>query len=141
MSFINKLKEQPKTLLATVAISAATLGFAGGMGISKISSSATQASLPQSQFVPDGQAGSTKGMPPGRDSNTQGMPPGQAGNTQSMPPGQAGQGVTPPDTSSGASQSAPSTNSNSSSDEVNDLKQRNQEIKAQIAGEETTSGQ
>ena len=31
MSFISKLKEQPLILLATVGITAATLGFAGGM--------------------------------------------------------------------------------------------------------------
>ena len=33
MSFLSKLKEQPIILLATVGITAATLGFAGGMGV------------------------------------------------------------------------------------------------------------
>ena len=39
MSFLSKLKEQPLILLATVGITAATLGFAGGMGLGKLSNS------------------------------------------------------------------------------------------------------
>lgn len=62
----------------------------------------------------------------------QGMPPGQNGNTQGMPPGQ---GTTPPDATSGATQS------NTSSDEVNALKEKNQEIKSQISGSSSTSNQ
>lgn len=56
-----------------------------------------------------------------------------------MPPGQGGpsQGTTPPDATSGATQS----NSSTSSDEVNALKEKNQEIKAQISGDSSSSNQ
>ncbi|MCL4914846.1 hypothetical protein M4O86_07170 [Streptococcus suis] len=54
--------------------------------------------------------------------------------TQGMP---SGQGTTPPDATSGATQS----NSSTSSDEVNVLKKRNQENKAQISGDSSSSNQ
>ncbi|HEL1761240.1 TPA: hypothetical protein TXT63_000901 [Streptococcus suis] len=182
MSFINQFKSQSKTVLAAVAISAATLGFAGGMSISKSStavSTQSQAALAQNgstngqansiagnqmspasnggmQGMPPGQNGNTQGLPPGQNGNSQGMtppdvagettqgmpsgrngemrgmPPGQNGNTQGLPPGQ---GTTPPDATSGATQS------NTSSDEVNALKEKNQEIKSQISGNSSTSNQ
>ncbi|MCO8176855.1 MULTISPECIES: hypothetical protein [Streptococcus] len=67
------------------------------------------------------------------------MPPGQGGASQGMPPGQGGpsQGTTPPDATSGATQS----NSSTSSDEVNALKEKNQEIKAHISGDSSSSNQ
>ncbi|MDE1692169.1 hypothetical protein PWF76_05600 [Streptococcus suis] len=67
------------------------------------------------------------------------MPPGQGGASQGMPPGQGGpsHGTTPPDATSGATQS----NSSTSSDEVNALKEKNQEIKAQISGDSSSSNQ
>ncbi|GAW38564.1 TPA: hypothetical protein ACHVHP_000213 [Streptococcus suis] len=49
----------------------------------------------------------------------------------------SGQGTTPPDATSGATQS----NSSTSSDEVNALKKRNQENKAQISGDSSSSNQ
>ncbi|HEM5054344.1 hypothetical protein RFK91_01645 [Streptococcus suis] len=49
----------------------------------------------------------------------------------------SGQGTTPPDATSGATQS----NSSTSSDEVNALKEKNQEIKAQISGDSSSSNQ
>ncbi|MFM0791971.1 hypothetical protein [Streptococcus suis] len=147
MSIINQLKSQSKTVLAAVAITAATVGFAGGMSISKLSNQ-SQASLAQNQTVTNSQANTTNeisGILPGQENNTQemtppynagerpqGMPPGQNGNTQGLPPGQ---GTTPPDATSGATQS------NTSSDEVNALKEKNQEIKAQISGSSSTSNQ
>ncbi|MFH6616037.1 hypothetical protein QE521_06765 [Streptococcus suis] len=178
MSLINQLKSQSKTVLAAVAISAATLGFAGGMSISKTStavSTQSQAALAQnatttrgqtsqaapSQGMPPGQEGEMQGMPPGQGGEMQGVPPGQSGNSQGMPPGQGGapqgmppgqggasqgmppgqggpsQGTTPPDATSGATQS----NSSTSSDEVNALKEKNQEIKAQISGDSSSSNQ
>lgn len=66
----------------------------------------------------------------------QGMPPGKGGPSQGMPPGQ---GTTPPDATSGATQS--NSSSSTSSDEVNALKEKNQEIKAQISGSSSTSNQ
>lgn len=182
MSIINQLKSQSKTVLAAVAITAATVGFAGGMSISKSStavSTQSQAALAQNgatngqansiagnqmppasnggmQGMPPGQNGNTQGLPPGQNGNSQGMtppdatgettqgmpsgrngemrgmPPGQNGNTQGMPPGQ---GTTPPDATSDATQS------NTSSDEVNALKEKNQEIKSQISGSSSTSNQ
>ncbi|CYU52983.1 hypothetical protein HO640_01280 [Streptococcus suis] len=182
MSIINQLKSQSKTVLAAVAITAATVGFAGGVSISKSStavSTQSQAALAQNgatngqansiagnqmppasnggmQGMPPGQNGNTQGLPPGQNGNSQGMtppdaigettqgmpsgrngemrgmPPGQNGNTQGLPPGQ---GTTPPDATSGATQS------NTSSDEVNALKEKNQEIKAQISGSSSTSNQ
>ncbi|HEM3437724.1 hypothetical protein [Streptococcus suis] len=157
MSFINQFRSQSKTVLAAVAISAATLGFAGGMSISKSStgvSTQNQASLAQNnsaatngqvaasantQGMPPGQGGTSQGMPPGQGGAPQGMPPGQGGASQGMPPGQGGpsQGTTPPDATSGATQS----NSSTSSDEVNALKEKNQEIKAQISGDSSSSNQ
>ncbi|MFM0790226.1 hypothetical protein [Streptococcus suis] len=184
MSIINQLKSQSKTVLAAVAISAATLGFAGGMSISKSStavSTQSQAALAQNaatngqanliagnqmspasnggmQGMPPGQNGNTQGLPPGQNGNSQGMTPpdatgettqgmpsgrngemrgmpsGQNGNTQGMPPGQ---GTSPHDATSGATQS----NSSTSSDEVNALKEKNQEIKSQISGSSSTSNQ
>ncbi|HEL1739466.1 TPA: hypothetical protein TXT54_000034 [Streptococcus suis] len=135
MSFINQFKSQSKTVLAAVAISAATLGFAGGMSISKSStgvSTQNQASLVQNNSAAtNGQVAAS--------ANTQGMPPGQGGASQGMPPGQGGpsQGTTPPDATSGATQS----NSSTSSDEVNALKEKNQEIKAHISGDSSSSNQ
>ncbi|MGU7929374.1 hypothetical protein ACS6Y0_02690 [Streptococcus suis] len=135
MSIINQLKSQSKTVLAAVAISAATLGFAGGISISKSStgvSTQNQASLAQNNSAATNGQGAPQGMPPGKGGPSQGMPPGQNGNTQGLPPGQ---GTTPPDATSGATQS------NTSSDEVNALKEKNQEIKAQISGSSSTSNQ
>ncbi|HFI0357762.1 TPA: hypothetical protein ACGOWA_000903 [Streptococcus suis] len=126
MSFINQFKSQSKTVLAAVAISAATLGFAGGMSISKSSagvSTQSQASLAQNGSVAKSGQVATQGMSPGQGVPTQGMP--------------SGQGTTPPDATSGATQS----NSSTSSDEVNALKKRNQEIKAQISGDSSSSNQ
>ncbi|MFI3116611.1 hypothetical protein [Streptococcus suis] len=152
MSFINQFKSQSKTVLAAVAISAATLGFAGGMSISKSSagvSTQSQASLAQNnsaatngqvaasantQGMPPGQGGAPQGMPPGQGGAPQDMPPSQGGASQGMPPGQ---GITPPDATSGATQS----NSSTSSDEVNALKEKNQEIKAHISGDSSSSNQ
>ncbi|MGQ7536974.1 hypothetical protein ACTGW7_02175 [Streptococcus suis] len=115
MSFINQFKSQSKTVLAAVAISAATFGFAGGMSISKSStgvSTQSQASLAQNNSATTNGQGAPQGMPPG-------------------------QGTTPPDATSGATQS----NSSTSSDEVNALKEKNQEIKAQISGDSSSSNQ
>ncbi|HEM2785908.1 TPA: hypothetical protein U2C19_001374 [Streptococcus suis] len=146
MSFINQFKSQSKTVLAAVVISAATLGFAGGMSISKSStgvSTQSQASLAQNNSAAtNGQvaaSANTQGMPPGQGGAPQDMPPGQGGASQGMPPGQGGpsQGTTPPDATSGATQS----NSSTSSDEVNALKEKNQEIKAHISGDSSSSNQ
>ncbi|WP_244229376.1 hypothetical protein [Streptococcus suis] len=104
MSFINQFKSQSKTVLAAVAISAATLGFAGGMSISKSSagvSTQSQASLAQNNSAAtNGQvaaSANTQGMPPGQGGAPQGMSPGQGGAPQDMPPGQGGvpQGMPP----------------------------------------------
>lgn len=162
MSLINQFKSQSKTVLAAVAISAATIGFAGGMSISKLSNQ-SQASLAQNQTVTNSQANTTNemsGMLPGQENNTQemtppynagerpqGMPPGKNGAMRGMPAGQSsntqgtlpGQGTTPPDATSGATQS--NSSSSTSSDEVNALKEKNQEIKAQISGSSSTSNQ
>ncbi|HEM5042780.1 TPA: hypothetical protein U1222_000769 [Streptococcus suis] len=171
MSIINQLKSQSKTVLAAVAISAATVGFAGGVSISKSStavSTQSQAALAQNGAT-NGQANSIAGnqMPPASNGGMQGMPPGQNGNTQGLPPGQNGnsQGMTPPDATGETTQGMPSgrngemrgmlpgqgttppdatsgaTQSNTSSDEVNALKEKNQEIKAQISGSSSTSNQ
>ncbi|HEL1600014.1 hypothetical protein [Streptococcus suis] len=153
MSFINQFKSQSKTVLAAVAISAATLGFAGGMSISKSSTgvstqsrvslaqnnSAATAASANTQGMPPGQGGAPQDMPPGQGGVPQGMPPGQGGASQGMQPGQGGpsQGTTPPDATSGATQS----NSSTSSDEVNALKEKNQEIKDQISGDSSSSNQ
>ncbi|HEM2796570.1 TPA: hypothetical protein U0619_000263 [Streptococcus suis] len=126
MSFINQFKSQSKTVLAAVAISAATLGFAGGMSISKSStgvSTQSQASLAQNSSAAMNGQGAPQGMPPGKGGPSQGMPPGQ--------------GTPPHDATSGATQS----NSSTSSDEVNALKKRSQEIKAQISGDSSSSNQ
>ncbi|MGG9991073.1 hypothetical protein ACQ7BN_01200 [Streptococcus suis] len=126
MSFINQFKSQSKTVLAAVAISAATLGFAGGMSISKSStgvSTQSQASLAQNNSAATNGQGAPQGMPPGKGGPSQGMPPGQ--------------GTPPHDAASGATQS----NSSTSSDEVNALKEKNQEIKAQISGDSSSSNQ
>ncbi len=126
MSFINQFKSQSKTVLAAVAISAATLGFAGGMSISKSStgvSTQSQASLAQNSSAATNGQGAPQGIPPGKGGPSQGMPPGQ--------------GTLPHDATSGATQS----NSSTSSDEVNALKEKNQEIKAQISGDSSSSNQ
>ncbi|HEL1562506.1 TPA: hypothetical protein TXT40_001863 [Streptococcus suis] len=126
MSFINQFKSQSKTVLAAVAISVATLGFAGGMSISKSStgvSTQSQASLAQNSSAAMNGQGAPQGMPPGKGGPSQGMP--------------SGQGITPPDATSGATQS----NSSTSSDEVNALKKKNQEIKAQISRDSSSSNQ
>ncbi|HEL2255242.1 TPA: hypothetical protein U2D46_000377 [Streptococcus suis] len=125
MSIINQLKSQSKTVLAAVAITAATVGFAGGMSISKSStavSTQSQAALAQNGAM-NGQANSIAGSQ---------MPPASNGGMQGLPPGQ---GTTPPDSTSGATQS------NTSSDEVNALKKENQEIKSQISDSSNTSNQ
>ncbi|HEM5170914.1 TPA: hypothetical protein U1362_000155 [Streptococcus suis] len=171
MSIINQLKSQSKTVLAAVAITAATVGFAGGVSISKSStavSTQSQAALAQNGAT-NGQANSIAGnqMPPASNGGMQGMTPGQNGNTQGLPPGQNGnsQGMTPPDATGETTQGMPSgrngemrgmppgqgttppdatsgaTQSNTSSDEVNALKEKNQEIKAQISGSSSTSNQ
>lgn len=126
MSIINQLKSQSKTVLAAVAISAATVGFAGGISISKSStgvSTQNQASLAQNNSAATNGQGALQGIPPGKGGPSQGMPPGQ--------------GTSPHDATSGATQS----NSSTSSDEVNALKEKNQEIKAQISGSSSTSNQ
>ncbi|RRR54869.1 hypothetical protein EI999_00160 [Streptococcus suis] len=126
MSIINQLKSQSKTVLAAVAISAATLGFAGGISISKSStgvSTQNQASLAQNNSAATNGQGAPQGIPPGKGCPSQGMPPGQ--------------GTLPHDATSGATQS----NSSTSSDEVNALKEKNQEIKAQISGDSSSSNQ
>lgn len=174
MSIINQLKSQSKTVLAAVAITAATVGFAGGVSISKSStavSTQSQAALAQNgatngqansiagNQMPPASNGGMQGLPPGQNGNTQGLPPGQNGNSQGMTPPDAtgettqgmpsgrngemrgmppGQGTTPPDATSGATQS---NSSSTSSDEVNALKEKNQEIKAQISGSSSTSNQ
>ncbi|WP_449452837.1 hypothetical protein [Streptococcus suis] len=125
MSFINQFKSQSKTVLAAVAISAATLGFAGGMSISKSStgvSTQSQASLAQNnsaatngqvaasantQGMPPGQGGAPQDMPPGQGGVPQGMPPGQGGVPQGMPPGQGGAPQDMPPGQGGASQGMP----------------------------------
>ncbi|HEP1789037.1 TPA: hypothetical protein VB846_000220 [Streptococcus suis] len=162
MSIINQLKSQSKTVLAAVAITAATVGFAGGVSISKSStavSTQSQAALAQNgatngqansiagNQMPPASNGGMQGMPPGQNGNTQGLPPGQNGNSQGMTPPDAtgettqgmppGQGTSPHDATSGATQS----NSSTSSDEVNALKEKNQEIKSQISGSSSTSNQ
>ncbi|HFI0167067.1 hypothetical protein [Streptococcus suis] len=162
MSIINQLKSQSKTVLAAVAITAATVGFAGGVSISKSStavSTQSQAALAQNgatngqansiagNQMPPASNGGMQGMPPGQNGNTQGLPPGQNGNSQGMTPPDAtgettqgmppGQGTSPHDATSGATQS----NSSTSSDEVNALKEKNQEIKAQISDSSSTSNQ
>ncbi|HEM6261266.1 TPA: hypothetical protein U2D50_000840 [Streptococcus suis] len=126
MSIINQLKSQSKTVLAAVAISAATVGFAGGISISKSStgvSTQNQASLAQNKSAATNGQGAPQGIPPGKGGPSQGMPPGQ--------------GTSPHDATSGATQS----NSSTSSDEVNALKEKNQEIKSQISGSSSTSNQ
>ncbi|HEM5503212.1 TPA: hypothetical protein ACGPAW_000316 [Streptococcus suis] len=126
MSIINQLKSQSKTVLAAVAISAATVGFAGGISISKSStgvSTQNQASLAQNNSAATNGQGAPQGIPPGKGGPSQGMPPGQ--------------GTLPHDATSGATQS----NSSTSSDEVNALKEKNQEIKSQISGSSSTSNQ
>ncbi|HGK7345942.1 TPA: hypothetical protein ACJ51Y_002468, partial [Streptococcus suis] len=155
-------KSQSKTVLAAVAITAATVGFAGGVSISKSStavSTQSQAALAQNgatngqansiagNQMPPASNGGMQGMPPGQNGNTQGLPPGQNGNSQGMTPPDAtgettqgmppGQGTSPHDATSGATQS----NSSTSSDEVNALKEKNQEIKAQISDSSSTSNQ
>ncbi|HEL2122982.1 TPA: hypothetical protein TZC25_001412 [Streptococcus suis] len=126
MSIINQLKSQSKTVLAAIAISAATVGFAGGVSISKSStgvSTQNQASLAQNNSAATNGQGAPQGIPPGKGGPSQGMPPGQ--------------GTLPHDATSGATQS----NSSTSSDEVNALKEKNQEIKAQISGDSSSSNQ
>lgn len=89
MSLLCKLKEQPLILLATVGITAATLGFAGGMGVGKLSNSTSTQS--QSTTVQNQ-------SPEGFDKSQMSNEPGQGG-------GRGGQGMTPPDATIGASQS------------------------------------
>ncbi|HEL2057367.1 TPA: hypothetical protein TY768_000531 [Streptococcus suis] len=122
MSIIEKAKAHPRTLLATVAIASLTAGFAGGMGVGKLSTATAQSALAnqalQQGIVPP--AGAEQGM----------MPPDRAGRGMT-PPDQAGGKMTQPDVTSGATESSTTTNPNSS-DAVNALKEKNQEIKAQI---------
>ncbi|HEL1584539.1 TPA: hypothetical protein TXJ06_001266 [Streptococcus suis] len=135
MSIVEKIKSQPKTLLATVAIASVTVGFAGGLGVGKVSSSVANNQVQLGNngqgMIPPGQGGqpggNSQGMtPPGQGGqpggNGQGMiPPGQGGQ-----PGSNGQGMTPPD------QGNTTDTSNTSSDEINELKKKNQEIQSQI---------
>ncbi|HFH9838009.1 TPA: hypothetical protein ACGOON_001380 [Streptococcus suis] len=151
MSIVEKIKSQPKTLLATVAIAGVTVGFAGGIGVGKASSSVANSQVQlennaQGMTPPDQGSqpgGNGQGMTPPDQGNQpggngQGMtPPGQGGqpggNGQGMtPPGQGGQpggngqGMTPPD------QENTTDTSNASSDKVNELKKKNQEIQSNI---------
>ena len=87
MPLLCKLKEQPLILLATVGITAATLGFAGGMGVGKLSNSTSTQS--QSTTVQNQ-------SPEGFDKSQMPNEPGQSG-------GRGGQGMTPPDATIGAS--------------------------------------
>lgn len=138
MSLLSKLKEQPLILLATVGISAATIGFAGGMSINRTTSSVVN----QSQATTsENQNGATDQAPGSFDPNQMPSGKGQGGAGQGMPPGRGGQGMTPPDATSGASQSDSTTTdeNSSSSDEVNALKQRNQEIKSQIESDSSST--
>ncbi|HFI0354532.1 TPA: hypothetical protein ACGOV8_001788 [Streptococcus suis] len=142
MSIINQLKSQSKTVLAAVAITAATVGFAGGMSVAKSVGNATsqsQATLAQNQEhsilgnqTPPAPNGRLRGMPPGKNGAMRGVPSDHNANTNRMSPNQA---TIPPDATSGSSQS------NTSSDEVNALKEKNKEIKAQISGSSSTSNQ
>ncbi|HFI2473670.1 TPA: hypothetical protein ACGO11_002058 [Streptococcus suis] len=142
MSIINLLKSQSKTVLAAVAITAATVGFAGGMSVAKSVGNATsqsQATLAQNQDnsivgnqTPPAPNGRLRGMPPGKNGTMRGVPSDYNANTNRMSPNQA---TIPPDATSGATQS------NTSSDEVNALKEKNKEIKAQISGSSSTSNQ
>ncbi|HFU4025068.1 TPA: hypothetical protein ACGO0F_000752 [Streptococcus suis] len=151
ISIVEKIKSQPKTLLATVAIAGVTVGFAGGLGVGKASSSVANNQVQLGNngqgMMPPGQGGQPGGngqgmTPPGQGGQPGGdgqgmMPPGQGGqpggNGQGMtPPGQGGQpggngqGMTPPD------QGNTTDTSNTSSDEINELKKKNQEIQSQI---------
>lgn len=128
MSIVEKIKSQPKTLLATVAIAGVTVGFAGGLGVGKASSSVANNQVQLGNngqgMIPPGQGGQPGG-------NGQGLtPPGQGGQPggkgQGGQPGGNGQGMTPPD------QGNTTDTSNTSSDEINELKKRNQEIQSQI---------
>ena len=135
MFIVEKIKSQPKTLLATVAIAGVTVGFAGGIGVGKASSSVANNQVQLGNngqgMIPPGQGGQPGGngqgmIPPGQGGqpggNGQGMtPPGQGGQ-----PGGNGQGMTPPD------QGNTTDTSNTSSDEINELKKKNQEIQSQI---------
>ncbi|NQI70012.1 hypothetical protein HO594_02355 [Streptococcus suis] len=142
MSIINLLKSQSKTVLAAVAITAATVGFAGGMSVAKSVGNATsqsQATLAQNQDhsilgnqTPPAPNGRLRGMPPGKNGAMRGVPSDHNANTNRMSPNQA---TIPADATSGSSQS------NTSSDEVNALKEKNKEIKAQISGSSVTSNQ
>lgn len=119
MSIVEKIKSQPKTLLATVAIAGVTVGFAGGLGVGKVSSSVANNQIQLGNngqgMIPPSQGGQPGG-------NGQGMtPPGQGGQ-----PGGNGQGMTPPN------QGNTTDTSNTSSDEINELKKKNQEIQSQI---------
>ncbi|HFI0291706.1 TPA: hypothetical protein ACGOVK_000080 [Streptococcus suis] len=119
MSIVEKIKSQPKTLLATVAIAGVTVGFAGGLGVGKASSSVANNQVQLGNngqgMIPPGQGGQPGG-------NGQGMtPPGQGGQ-----PGGNGQGMTP------LGQGNTTDTSNTSSDEINELKKKNQEIQSQI---------
>lgn len=142
MSIINLLKSQSKTVLAAAAITAATVGFAGGMSVAKSVGNATsqsQATLAQNQDhsilgnqTPPAPNGRLRGMPPGKNGAMRGVPSDHNANTNRMSPNQA---TIAPDATSGA------TKSNTSSDEVNALKEKNQEIKSQISGSSSTSDQ
>ncbi|HFI0715160.1 TPA: hypothetical protein ACGO5G_000384 [Streptococcus suis] len=109
MSLINQVKSQSKTVLAAVAITAATLGFAGGMSVAKNTGTATsqsQAALAQNQAgaansqansstgnqMPTAPNGEMRGMPPGKNRGMRGMPLRQNGTSQAIP---SGQGTTP----------------------------------------------
>ena len=75
-----------------------------------------------------------------QNKSPEGFDKSQMLNEHGQGSGRGGQGMTPPDAMSGASQSDSTTSENSSSsDEVNVLKKRNEEIKAQIENEESSS--
>ena len=93
MSLLCKLKEQPLILLATVGITAATLGFAGGMGVGKLSNSTSTQS--QSTTV--------------QNQSPEGFDKSQIPNEPGQGSGRGGQGMTPPDAMSGSLQSDSTT--------------------------------
>lgn len=131
MSLLTILKSHPKSLAASLAISCATLGFAGGMMVGKAASptiAQEQTNVLQGSQVPsqagEGQAFGDRPEPPqgqGQQEQQQSQegkspqpPQRQGGNQQQMEPPQGGsnrsgrgnqEGGPAPDVESGASQS------------------------------------
>lgn len=135
MSLFNH-KERPLTLLATVAIVAATLGFAGGLSLNQLTNTASSQSQMSNQTdqVPQEADGFLKEEAP--------MSPSQRRNREGLSQQEGQQGMLPPDAVSGASQSTSEDDqSSSASDEINELKKRNQEIKAQIENDDKSTSQ